>query len=286
MTHSTPFENKEFAALFSELRRTVASGLARKVIDLAEIKDGDSLLDLGCGPALVSKSIMQHRSLRYALLIDRSMKMTMSAKENLNGLNTNCDVKCLDLEKGDTWFKESAKGPFDHVIAIDLWHLLTHRKKLSRLTYGKLLVEHGNLTLALHKEISIKRMRTWHQVRSEIREQISSKLRETYPRFEFGTRSRGATVHGEEVSTYLSELSAVGFKLTKRSEDSRMADINQMVQHLPESFTVEVKRALPKIPGSLLKTTVDSSVRTVLRAHRGFAQSPIATEVFYVFTRT
>lgn len=283
--HSSPFEDRDFAALFAKLRSPVASKVALKIVELASIRNSESLLDIGCGPGLISKSIMRRRVLKNALLIDRSIAMVASARRNLSGLDGKFEIMQVDLEQDNLDWAIGSRGPFDHVIAIDLWHLLEDRKKLSKFLLHRSLSSTGNLTIALHKEISKKRSQEWHKVRSEIREKISSKLKERYPDFDFGARSKGATVHKDEISLYLAELSKEGFKLSRHNEDRELADINQMMRHLPESFRIDVRRTLPGISDSLLKHAVDSSVKQVLSEHDGSKDLPIASEIFYVFER-
>ncbi len=228
---------------------------------------------------------MRQRVLKKVLLIDRSLEMVASAKRNLSRMDGSFEIMQVDLERDNLDRVIGSRGRFDHVIAIDLWHLLENRKKLSKFLLHGLLSPKGNLTIARHKEISKKRLREWQEVRSEVREKISSKLKESYPAFYFGARSKGATVHKDEISLFLSELSKAGFKVSNRGEDRELADINQMMLHLPESFRIEVRRNVPDIPDSLLKHVVDSSVKQVLSEHKGSEDLPIATEIFYVFER-
>lgn len=281
----SPFENEEFARLFAKLRRPVASKIGKKIIEVGSIRNNDSLLDLGCGPGLISKSIMMQRTLKRALLVDSSREMVAAAKRNLSPLDGEVEVRRVNLVQDNLDLVIGSKAPFDHVIAIDLWHLLEARRKLARFLLEKSLSSKGNLTISLHKETSEKSMLEWHGVRSEVREAIKSKLKEKYPDFEFQPRSKGATVHKDEVSVYLAELSKAGFKLSRRAEDSELADVNQMARHLPESLRIELRQNLPGMPEPLLKRVVNSSAREVLSQHKGFESSRIATEVFYVFEK-
>lgn len=282
MNHSSPFENKEFASLFAKLRSPVSPLVGKSVVKLASIRDGDTLLDLGCGPGLISKSIMKQKSLKQVLLVDSSKQMVLEAKENLRGFKTNSTVKQIDLVNEDI---ETAIGPekqFDHVIAIDLWHLLPDRRNLLRFL-PRAISSKGNLTIALHREVSQRKMKEWHEVRSEIRDEITKKLAEKHPGFQFSVRSKGATVHSDEISTFQKELSIAGFKLTKSHEDDNLADVNQLVRHMPESFLIEAKRAEVKMQDSFLKKVINSAVRKSLNKRKNFEKTKIATEAFFVF---
>jgi SAM-dependent methyltransferase len=283
---TSPFEESDFVSLFTRLRSSVASSLGNKLVQLSEIKSRDTLLDLGCGPGLVARAILRRRELRCALLVDRSLPMVLAARANLKKIGNKCQIMRLDLERNQGRSQLVTEAPFDHIIAIDLWHLLEHRQIISKFIHDRLLSTNGNLTLALHRDISEKRMKNWHEIRSQVREEISLRMREINNKFEFGTRSRGAVVLHEEVGTYLRELRDSGFYLSRKAEDEDLADINQMVKHLPESFKMEVRRIDPNLPPSVIERIVNSSIRSVLQANKGFVNANIATEVFYVLKKT
>ncbi|HKW05080.1 MAG TPA: hypothetical protein VJN71_07275, partial [Nitrososphaerales archaeon] len=160
--------------------------------------------------------------------------------------------------------------------------LLPDRRNLLRYLPGAISSK-GNLTIALHREVSQRKMKEWHEVRSEIRDEITKSLVEKYPGFEFPIRSKGATVHSDEISTFQKEISVAGFKLKKSHEDDNLADINQMVHHVPESLFIEAKRAEVKMQDSFLKKVINSAVKKSLNKRKNFEKIKIATEAFFVF---
>ena len=284
MPHHSPFENSEFVEFFSKIRSPVASGVARKVVNLAHMRDGQSLLDLGCGPGLVTKEIMKIRSLGRVLLLDRSGEMVRQARLNLGQTKQDYAVRKVDLDSGDLARKRALKG-FDHAIAIDLWHLLERPSDVASFLFENALRPSGRLTISLHKQVSEKNMEVWHIVRQEIRGQIASMLKERYPKVEFEGRSKGAVVHEHDTESFRSDLESVGFKLVASAEDKRLADVNQLVKHLPESFRMEVRQKIPDIDQDLLESVVADSVAHVTKSHRGIERITLATEAFFVFAK-
>ena len=172
-----------------------------------------------------------------------------------------------------------------HAIAIDLWHLLERPSDVASFLFEKALKPSGRLTISLHKQVSEKNMEVWHRVRQEIREQIASMLKERYPKVEFEGRSKGAVVHEHDTESFRSDLESVGFKLVASAEDKRLADVNQLVKHLPESFRMEVRQKIPDIDQDLLESVVADSVAHVTKSHRGIERITLATEAFFVFAK-
>jgi SAM-dependent methyltransferase len=280
-TH-THFEDAKFVKFFTSLRAPIAQAAATKIVELASIKDGQTVLDLGCGPGLIAKYIASLRKLRELFLVDRSEEMVKLARRNLRGSVVKYTVKVVDLEH-DSLIEKFDSKTFDHVLAIDLWHLLEDRS-FARLLFDSLLDAKGTFTLALHKELSKSAMERFRQIRQEIREEITMKLRSRYPEFAFEGGSKGPMVHGDEISRFKSELNDTGFVLVGEEEDESLADVNELAKFPAESFEIEVERLMPKIGQKFLHEVVASSIESVLIRSK-FTPKPIATEVLLVFQK-
>ena len=110
------FAEPEFAGLFSSSRRETAAATASYIVELAAISPGERVIDLCCGPGLVSELLAERVGPDGEVIgVDGSAAMIELARQNVTA--TNCH-----FIPGDAYALPSlVRTPVDCVVATSAW---------------------------------------------------------------------------------------------------------------------------------------------------------------------
>lgn len=122
------FAEPEFAGLFSSSRRETAAATGSQIIELAGISPGERVIDLCCGPGLVSQLLAERVDPAGEVIgVDASAAMIELARRNATARN------CRFIE-GDAYALPSlVPTPVDCVVATSAWqNFLFEKERIAR----------------------------------------------------------------------------------------------------------------------------------------------------------
>ena len=122
------FAEPEFAGLFSSSRRETAAATASQIIELAAISPGERVVDLCCGPGLVSQLLAECVGPAGEVIgVDASAAMIELARGNATARN------CRFIE-GDAYALTTlVPTPVDCVVATSAWqNFLFEKERIAR----------------------------------------------------------------------------------------------------------------------------------------------------------
>jgi SAM-dependent methyltransferase len=290
-THHT--QKKGFTHIFARERYKTSKAISDKIISLSGIKIGSRVLDLGCGPGLISEQILNVIGKEgYLVALDVSEEMVKIAASRLKG-NQNVLVlqgDATNLTKlllsssscSPSIIKNRSGAVFTAVVASDVWHQLEDRSKVIS-EISKSIHKEGILCIADHVEL-LPRSEEGQMGRSSVDEYLSKRLklnelvqRELRLEGEEELRYVGKpAATREELEVYKDEIIRGGFSILRVEEDTTLADVNEMVYALPRIIASDICETYPELMQEEVLQIAEKSFKTVF----GNDLNPIATEVF------
>ncbi len=217
------FAEPEFAGLFSSSRRETASATASQIVELAGISPGERVIDLCCGPGLVSQLLAERVGAGGDVIgVDGSAAMIELARRNVTTRN------CRFIE-GDAYALPSlVRTPVDCVVATSAWqNFLLDKERIvpavravlrpsGRFAFDVRLREAGDATAADGPTMARLRERVIALVREE---HVDVALNEEAAAGPFGAAGRKERRYTrEDIARDVVLMEASGFRLAKREE--------------------------------------------------------------------
>jgi ubiquinone/menaquinone biosynthesis C-methylase UbiE len=248
----------------------MSTRFARRIISLAEIHKGSKVLDLGCGPGLISKEIARVIGEEGSLVaLDMSEEMVKIAKGRL-GKSENISVILGDASNLMSFVKARF---FTNVVASDVWHQLGDRRKVL-LQVKESMEDNGVLCIADHMEIREGSLAQYVSKRKELNSILLQRLGVASDRVGKPTATR------RELETYKEEMRKSGFEILKIDEDENLADVNDMLLLLPKIVSSEICESYPALNRSKVEKASNEAFMKVFGARASL--KPIGTEAFIV----
>lgn len=216
------FGEPEFAERFAASRRETAAVTAARIIEIAGISTGERVIDLCCGPGLVSELLAERVAPDGEVIgVDASAAMIELARKNVTASNAR-------FIEGDAYALPSlVPEPVDCVVATSAWqNFLTDKERIISSVRG-VLKPGGRFVFDIRL-----REREDDQDSSPVqryRNRVLTLLHQEYPDVTltehagaggpFGVRIEGARPYSrEDIDRDIALLEGKGFRLGKREE--------------------------------------------------------------------
>ena len=172
----TYFDEPEFAEQFSESRRATAAESASRMIEFAGIQPGQRVVDLCCGPGLVSQHLAERAGATGELIgVDASDAMIDLARANVTAANAR-------FIAGDAYDLPSlVPHTIDHVVATSAWQsFLLDKERIVRAVRG-VLKPSGRFTFDVRLRPAAAPQAVNGPGRGRFRERVITLVRKEYP---------------------------------------------------------------------------------------------------------
>ena len=217
------FGDPEFAEGFLSSRIETAGVTASWIIELAEISLGQRVIDLCCGPGLISRHLAERVGPEGEVIgVDASAAMIELARRNVTARNTR-------FIEGDAYALPSlVTTPVDCVVATSAWQnfLLDHERIVPAVR--GVLKPSGRFAFDVRLRETVGEETSGGPPLMRFRRRVITLLREEYPdvalseqgefdRFGAG-RSEWRSYGREDIDRDVALMEASGFRLAKREE--------------------------------------------------------------------
>jgi ubiquinone/menaquinone biosynthesis C-methylase UbiE len=217
------FGDPEFAERFLSSRRETAGVTASWIIKLAEISLGQRVIDLCCGPGLISQHLAERVGAEGEVIgVDASAAMIELARRNVTARNTR-------FIEGDAYALPSlVTMPVDCVVATSAWqNFLLDEERILPAVRG-VLKPSGRFAFDVRLRETADAetyggppmMRYWQRVITLLREEypdVTLSEQDKFGRFGAG-RSEWRSYGREDIDRDVALMEASGFRLAKREE--------------------------------------------------------------------
>ncbi len=210
------FADPEFAGLFSSSRRSTAAATAARMIEVAAISPGERVIDLCCGPGLVSRLLAERVGPGGEVIgVDASAAMIRLARENAPAAN------CRFIQ-GDAYALPGlVPEPVDCVVATSAWqNFLVERERAADAVHG-VLKPGGRFAFDVRLHENGARARP---SLGQLRERVIALLRQEYPGVRLQEEAvivplgSGRSYARQDIDRDVLLLESHGFRLAARRE--------------------------------------------------------------------
>jgi SAM-dependent methyltransferase len=213
------FAEPEFAGLFSSSRRETAAATASQIIELAGISPGERVIDLCCGPGLVSQLLAERVGPSGEVIgVDASAAMIELARQNVIARN------CRFVE-GDAYALPSlVPTPVDCVVATSAWQNFLLDKERIVPAVRAVLRPWGRFTFDVRLREAGGDDAADGPTLARLRERVIALLRQEHPGLALDQEAAtvplgaGRRYGREEIDRDVALLEASGFRLAMRKE--------------------------------------------------------------------